>query len=979
MMRHGDDWGDYMDFVILGPTALHIDGRPVPLGPAKQRGMLAVLLYHVGEPVRIDTIVEHLWGDRVRVDRRPNLYSLASRIRAALQQADLGNALRRVPSIGAYRLDVDPDTIDFHRFRQLVSHGREAADRQQYPVAVEALNNAIQLWRDEPLADLHAACGEQLRRGMKTALLDARKLLVANQLRLHQHHRALVELEPLMRANELDETLAQLRITALCAAGRDHDAHMFFQEFRRQFRRQVRAEPAVEFPRPAGAARPADTVPPRTATAAPPQQLPKDVNAFTGQEQLLAELDAITRPGGTGANVVAISGMPGVGKTSLAVHWAHRRRERFPEGQLYLDGNAYGPTAPVDPEEALGRFLDALEVPADRMPTGREQRRNRFNQLLAERRMLIVLDNVQDTNQVRPLIPTGAGCLTLITSRTRLRGLTVRDAVPNLTVDPLTGTDCLALLTRTVGDARARAEPGALRALAQLSGGLPLALRIIAEHVAERPRAAITDLVGELTARLLDAGGEDDQEASLGSVFAWSYHALVPDAARLFRLLGLQPGPSIGPAAAAALLGTGTEHAEQLLNALAKAHLINHDVARHYRVHDLLRRFAADRAVEEDPEPVRLDALRRLLDWFLLSGVNAVAVLAPDRPPIPDLPAPAAVTPMRFGGDAEALAWCEAERDNLSAAGLWAARHGFDRPGWQLPEVLLELFQRRGHQEDVLPLLRSALAAAERDGHEIAQVGTLNNIGTAYFALHDYPNAALYIEAALRLTRRIRFAEAETICQHNLAAVHLSNGDARMAARIERDVLAACRRATNPMGLASALHNLGDALSQLGEHDEALEHYLEALGIRERTGSLRGQGATQRALATLYLRIGRPDRAIGHARRALDIHDQTRDEPGLCDALVTMADVERELELNTQALYDARRAAAISIELADARRQCQALTALAGALAAAGDTEPALRRCGEAMALLDELDDPQLRPARERLLAIQSSLAVKAG
>ncbi|WP_432995742.1 ATP-binding protein [Dactylosporangium sp. CA-233914] len=907
------------------------------------------------------------------------MYALASRIRAALHRVGLGHALLRSPSTSAYRLDVDPGLVDFHRFRRLVSAGRAAAERRDFTAASQLLGDAVALWQDEPLADLRTAPAEHLRETMGNTLLEARKLLATNRLRLGQHHRALVELEPLMGADDVDETLAQLWMDALCAAGRDHEARKYFHAFRRRFRRLMRAEPAVALP-PAtpGAGERATVVvhslPP--ASTAAPRQLPKDVSDFTGREPLLAAIDTLVQPDGTG--VVALSGMPGVGKTSLAVHWAHRHRHRFPDGQLFLDANAYGPTAPVDPEDALGRFLEALDVPADRMPAGLDRRRNRFNQLLAGRRLLVVLDNVRDSRQVRPLIPSAAECLTVITSRNRLRGLTVREGVPSITVPPLPDTDAFALLRRTVGAERADAEPGPVGALARLSCGHPLALRIIGEHVAERPRAAIADLVDELTARLLDADGEDDEEASLRTMFAWSYQALVPEAARLFRMLGLYPGTSIGPEASAALLGTGVAPAEALLDILARMCLINHDTARRYRLHDLLRRFAADRAGEDDPQ-VRTDALRRLLDWSLLSGVNAVAVLAPDRQPVPDLPKATTVRPQTFTGDTDAMAWCEVERENLAAVGLWAGRHGFDRHAWQLPEILVEPFQRRGHQEEMLPLLKSALAAAERDGHHVAQVGTLNNIGTAYFALHDHANAAASIEQALRLARRIGFAEAEAACLHNLATVHLSDGDAALAARIHRDVVAVCRATGNPMGEASALHRLGDALRQLGEHHEAAAHYRAALGLRERTGSLRGQGAIHRALAMLYLDLDRPDRALGHGERALDIHGGTRDDPGLCDALITMADIHRRLARPDEALRDAEQATALSLDLADTRRRCHALAVLTDALTASGDEALAACRRAEALALIEEIDDPQMRPTRDRLLAARHPAGVGRG
>ncbi|MGI5237286.1 AfsR/SARP family transcriptional regulator [Dactylosporangium sp. CA-139066] len=962
-----------MNFVILGPTALRVDGQSIPLGAAKQRGMLALLLYHAGEPVRVDTIVEHLWNRQDRAARRASLYSMISRTRAALGRAGLGETLLRTPGTGAYRLDIDPGLVDFHRFQLLVVQGRDAAQRHRYDAAVEALGNAMRLWRDEPLADLRTVRADDLRRHMNTALLDAQKLLAVNRLRLGQHHRALAEIEPLMRANDLDETLAQLWVTALSGAGREQEARSFLRNFRRHFRQHLRAEPAVELPRSVRAkdrvGAPAAQVEESGCTA-PPQELPKDIGDFVGHEQLLAEIGTLTAPESATTNVVAISGMPGVGKTTLAVHWAYRQRHRFPDGNLYLNAHAYGPTAAVDPEDALGRFLSALDVPPDRMPTGLEQRRSRYNQLLADRRMLILLDDVRDANQARPLIPTAAGCVTLITSRTRLRGLSVRDGIPSITVQPLPETDGLTLLLRTIGDARARAEPDAVGALARLSAGLPLALRIIGEHIAERPRAALVDLAGELTSQLFSTGGEDDEAASLQTVFAWSYRALAPDIARLFRLLGLQPGPTLGPESAAALLGTDAVHAEQQLNSLARMYLINHDTARRYRLHDLLRRFAADRAAEEDSEDTRTAALRRLLDWSVLSGANALTMLVPDREAVPDLPAPVGVTPRTFATDGEAMAWCESERENLSAASLWAARHGFDRHAWQLPQVLLETLQRRGHLEEALPLLETAYAAAERDGSKIAQVGTLNNLGVMYLALHDYPNAVATLDKALQLARRFGDVEKETMCLHNLASVHLSSGDAALAARLHGSVLAACRAAGNAMGEASARHKLGDDLRHMGQYSDATTHYTAALDIRERMGSLRGQGTVHAALAALHLETGELVRALAHGERALDFHSQARDDPGLCDALITVADIRRRLGSMDGAIHDADRATSLSADLADSRRRCHALTALADALAAAGDHTRARATCAEALTILNEINDPRLRPVGDRLRAI---------
>src|SRR5262249_42057706 len=282
-----------------------------------------------------------------------------------------------------------------------------------------------------------------------------------------------------------------------------------------------------------------------------------------------------------------------------------------------LNASAYGPVPPIQPEEALGRLLRALDVPADRIPAGRDQRRERLNQLLANRRLLLVLDNVRDSEQARPLIPTSATCATIIPSRNRLTGLAVRDGVRCVTVPPLPEHESTTLLRQLVGVSRANAEPRAFDALVRMSDGLPLALRMIGQHVAERPRAAIIDLVDDLKAYLLDSDVDDEDDANLLTVFAWSYNALKPEAARLFRMLGLYPGSVIGPQAAAAMVNLPTHRVEHLLNTLARAHLINHDVARRYRFHDLLHLYAAERSRREESEQQRNAAMSRLLDWFL--------------------------------------------------------------------------------------------------------------------------------------------------------------------------------------------------------------------------------------------------------------------------------------------------------------------------------------------------------------------------
>jgi tetratricopeptide (TPR) repeat protein len=971
-----------VEFVILGPTTLRTDEGNVPLGAAKQRAMLAVLLYHVRAPVRAATVVECLWGDgRTLDDCRMSLYSLASRIRAALGSVGLSDALVRVPSISGYRLDVDPYMIDFYRFRRIAADARQAAGRNDHATAVELLTEALALWHDEPLADLRGPHAEHLRRRMNDSLLDANKVLAGGRLKLGQYQSVLVLLEPLLTTNDLDETLAQQWIMALCAAGRYDDARTFLAGFRRRFRREMKTEPTVDLP---DAARTKSSPVPSSGTRTPgpaaqpaaagPRQLPKDIHDFTGHDDLLTELDQMAARRQAGPNVAVISGMPGAGKTTLATHWAHRQRHHFPDGQLYLNAHGYGPGAPVNPDDALGWFLRALDVPADRVPADMELRRDRFNRLLNGRRVLIVLDNVKDSDQVRPLLPATETCFTLITSRIRLRGLTIRDSARNLTMTPLPDNHSRALLTRTIGTARAAADPDSVQALARLAGGLPLALRIIGEHIAERPRATIADLVDELNGHVLDCEGEDDGETNLRTVFAWSYDALRADAAHMFRILGLHPGPTVSAGSAAAMLGVEPAHAEQLLNTLAKTHLINHGAARRYHFHDLIRLYAADRAQRDEPAGPQQEAMRRLLDWYLLSAGNAAALLAPERPPVPDLPLAVDIQPQTFPSDTDAMRWCETERHNLGAATRWAVKNGFHRHGWQIPAAVHDIFDRYDRQDDVLELHELALSAAQLDGHQLGQIGTLNNLSVTHVALHNYERAATSLTAALELARTANARDAETVCSHNLAAVHAKTGDTDTAIDIYRRVLRTCREMANPAGEAATLHSLAKTSRQLKRYSEAIDYCLDALAIRERIGSPRGQGDSHGLLARLYLETGKLDLALTHGRLAGDIHARTNDQAARCDTLITMADIHRELAQPDAALRDAQHAVAISEKIADSHLQCRALAALADTYATTGHVDTARHVCDEALAILDEIPDPQMHPVRDRLQATTDML-----
>ncbi|MET3426480.1 DNA-binding SARP family transcriptional activator [Actinoplanes tereljensis] len=935
----------------------------MPIGPAKQRGMIAVLLYHAGLPVRAETIIDLLWDPKEKADHRPTLYSFASRLRAVLAQVGSERALLRVAGTGSYRLAIDPATVDLHRFRRLLANARDADDRGNPESAAEILVGALALWRGDPLAELRGPRAEQLRRSLHDTLADAHKLLAECWLACGRPHSVLAQLEPVLEAHELDEALARCWVRALRAVGRHSEAKRFAGDFRRRFRREMRAEPDIDIDPPGIRSS-------RSAPEVTPRHLPPDIADFTGRQALLDQLHALRGPVLPLNNVVVITGMPGVGKTTLATHWAHRQRQNFPDGQLYLDAGAYGLAKPIDPADAIDRFLRILGVPPDQIPVTLEQRRDRFEDLIGDRRILILIDNVLDSTQVRPLIPRSMSCLTVITSRNRLSGLSIRNGVRTVSATPLPETESMALLARIVGD-RGSAEAGDLLTLARLSGGLPLAVRIIGEHVAERPRAGIGELIGELRHRLLDATDEDDQAACLTTVFDWSYRALRPDAARLFRRIAIHPGSSISSEAAAAIVGAEVPDAEILLNTLAKAHMINHDTARRYRFHSLLHRYALERAAAEDDPATAAREQRRLLDWYLLSAAGAVAVIAPEWSAMPGLPPAPEIRPKTFPADTDALAWCDAERDNILAVSRWAAQNGYHRHGWQIPGVVHEILDRYGGQGDILKLNQLALAAARTDGHELGEIGTLINLGTTYFAVHDYDRAVATFVAARQLAATTGYVEEEIAAAHNLASTYLSLGEVSRAVEIYEEALLACRSTDHVAGEAAVLHWLGEAHLRLGRYQRSVRSHRQALAIREQIGAKRGMGQSHSSLGALHLALGNLRPARWHCETALALHRRTHDQKAECDTLITLTEVRSGLGLNTEAIADGQRAALLSEQITDSFRQVKAATALAGAFAAADDLVAAGQQVRTARRVLGDLSGVHVPPLHERLVTVE--------
>src|SRR4051794_7573027 len=459
-----------------------------------------------------------------------------------------------------------------------------------------------------------------------------------------------------------------------------------------------------------------------------PRQLPAAIGGFVGREADLARLEALltTARAGTARSVViaAITGTAGVGKTTLAVSWAHRVRDRFPDGQLYANLRGYDPGAPATPTEVLDGFLRAVNVPSNKIPPNLEQRSALFRSLVDDRRILIVLDNANSAEQVRPLLPGSASSVVVVTSRATLTGLAVSVGAARVRLDLLRFDDAVALLRTVVGERRAAAEPRALADLVRLCAQLPLALQLGGQRAAARPDLPLADLVADLAdeserLELLSSGA--DEFTAARAVFSWSYHNLPGQHARMFRLLGLHPGPDISIHAAAALAGLAPAHTRRLLDNVVDAHLVEHTGGSRFRMHDLLRAYAREQVSTTEADA----GFRRLAGFYLHATAAADQLLHPGRGRTLVDAAPEPAHPIAFVDYDEALRWCEQERTSFVAVAATCAERGLHDIAWQLPNNLWSFFYLSKHRTEWTAAHRIGLAAAERCGHRAGQARML--------------------------------------------------------------------------------------------------------------------------------------------------------------------------------------------------------------------------------------------------------------
>jgi DNA-binding SARP family transcriptional activator/tetratricopeptide (TPR) repeat protein len=882
---------------LLGPVDVIVDDVVVQVPGLRRKAVLAALALQSGELVSTGRLVDMVWGEQAPATVSNTLQVHVSQLRVLL--GDRATILGRRPG---YMLDLGGEATDVRAAERLLHQGTASADPRR---GAEWLQAAVDLWRGAPLADV-AGIGwfdEQAQR-LSQLGLRARRTLVEARLALGQHLLVLSDLASLRREHPTDEQIHELLMLALYRSGRQADALAAYQDMRRTLDDELgigpsrsardleaailRQDPALDIHQPA------------VAVSAPPAQLPAAVTAFVGRERELARLDQIVCTGGDPATgVVAVSGTAGVGKTTLAVHWAHRVAPRFPDGQLYVNLRGFDPGGSMlTPSDAVRGFLHAFAVPTDRIPADLDAQVGLYRSLLAGKRMLVVLDNARDAEHVRPLLPGAPGCMALVTSRTELTPLVAAAGAYPVALDLLSTAEAHDLLARRIGVDRMSAEPSVAHDIIARCARLPLALALFAARAVHRPdvRLAVLALRLRTVADTLDALDGGDLSTDLRAVFSWSYQTLGAPAQSMFRLLGLHPGQDITVTAAASLAAVPRREAGRLLAQLAGAHLLTEQAAGRYTCHDLLRAYANELAQADDRQ-----AVQRIVDHYLHTAYAGTRLLDANQPPTaPPEPLSGVTTEELSDGDS-AAEWFAAERPALLAAVSKAAGAELHAQAWQLAAALAVFLDRQGHWRDLSDASRTALDSARSLGDLIGQSHSLRGLGLASARLGLLDDTHAHTQEALDISRR--------------------TGDRN--------------------GQARAHLTLSWVLERRHRHHDALGHGREALELYLATGNRAGLARAHSSLGWNHARLGDHEQAVACCRRALPLHRETDDVTGEANTWDSLGDIHRSEGDHRQAAVCYRRAADLHRRLTDRHHEAASLTALGDSHRSVGEPDAA--------------------------------------
>jgi DNA-binding SARP family transcriptional activator len=969
-----------MEFLLLGPVCATVDGAVVELGRRRERLLLSLLLLEAGQPLTVDRLIELLWDDELPRDPRGAVHVHLSRLRHRLAAAGAGRyGIAIVRDTAGYAIHADPGSVDVHRFADLVTRARDTAD----PVRrAEMLHRALALWRGDLLADVAPlALRQRLSSQLAELRLAALEMRVDTDLELGRHDALIPELASLSAEFPTRERLVAARMLALYRAGRQRDALAVYAEAAQALSEQLGLEPGAELRElrtailrhdvrlASAAAFPAAVDPaavdpaaagPAAAPPAPaqPAQLPADVPAFVGRIPELAILTGA--PGAQLATpaVVTITGMAGTGKTALAVRAGHQLATRYPGGQLFVELHGFTEgIEPVSPAAALDRMLRSLGVPADKIPEAQEDRAALYRSELADRRVLIVLDNAASESQVAPLLPGAPGSQVLITSRLALAGL---DAASPLTLGVLSRSEATALFGRLLGDRSVAGQPSAAVAdVVELCGRLPLAVRLAAARLRHRRSWSVADLAE----RLADVHGRLSElqagERSVEAAIRLSAQCLTEPQRALFRALGLMRGSDTSSHAAGAAAAIEPGRAEQLLEQLVDAHLLEEPAPGRYQFHDLVRLYAARSATSAFSAADQQQSLDRLVSYYLSGASVAMYVLAPHqmRRPLPGRPPGIELPPLAT--EAQAQAWMDTELANLMALAMCSPGPELAACPGAIAEVLYPYLQNRAQFSDALRLYDHAVRDARGRGDDEAEATALVSLAVFQERTGRSSEARERLHEALVIRRRRGDTAEEGRALITLGYVCLNGGSHDEALTALTRAISLHRASGDGLGEEHALRVLSNLYWIIGRHAEAIAATQRAADLNHAAGFRTAEAYALINLGIYSNRLGQNLAALDHFERAAGLLEQVGDRSGRSHALTGLGSARAALGQSAQAYADFRAALNLAHETADRNAELEALLGLGDALRLAGDLDGALSHYQAALEVVMERGDPR--------------------
>jgi DNA-binding SARP family transcriptional activator len=952
---------DVIRFRLLGPVTVSRGGVPVPLRAPMPRNLLAALLLSANRAVSTRRLIDTLWGDDPPVTAAASLHNHVRRLRASLAagqaDADPGGAANTGADGGSgriwtvapgYLIEVAEGELDLAVFSELLLRGRNAAATGEWDTAARELTAALALWRGDPLADVTSLVLRESEAPRLLQLrLDAFEGRIDADLQLGRIQEAIQELGELTAAYPLRERFHAQLMLACYRSGRQADALAAYRRARNALAGQLGIEPGTELRQLHErilAADPELGAASRMSAMTRPAQLPADVADFTGRDVQVKQLSDLLA-GGTASRqpgavvVAALSGAPGTGKTALAIHVAHLLAAVFPDGLLHASLD--GATSPVEPGKVLASFLRDLGVPDSAIPADEAERAGRYRTLLSGRRMLVVLDDARDAGQVRPLLPGSATCAVIITSR---RALTDLAGASPLSVSVLGEDEASALFTAIVGRERVSGEPEAAASVLAYCGGLPLAIRIAAARLASRPSWSIASFAGLLSDERRRLSELASGDVAVRASFAVSYRALPAGdmgAAGIFRMLGLANATSISLPAVTALADGPQSQVGQALEMLIDAHLVETAGPGRYRLHDLLRIYAAELADKDGTPQQRRAAIRRMLDWY---RQRAIAAIRGQMHSSTAYSPPGADPAFAFRSPQEALDWCEVERANLVAAVRRAAELGMPDIAAQIPAALWLFFQRRPYQDDWRTTHEIGLACARETGDAYTEGWLLNSLGKLHARAARFDDAHHCLAEALAIRRRLADAVGECRVLNTIGVTYLAQDRPEPALSQLRQALAIGSALHSDIDIAIVNTNLGDVSRRMRHFDEALASLERALALFRQIGDRYGEGITETSIGETLEAMDRPDEAITHYESALAAHDEAGpDDVERTDALRNLARAYGSLGQSAEARAAWRAALPILDRLGDpAASEIRALLAKPAGLPGHGGSHHAV-------------------------------------